>query len=71
MRTNVCKSICPNCGAVDHEQQLTYTLVDMVLSVTNKCSICDMLWSNHYGLFYLGYADKERVYDMDGLEIRY
>lgn len=71
MQTNVIKSICPNCGAVDCEELLTYSLIDNVLSTEQKCSVCQSTWRNMYGLFYLGYADERGLYDRDGLQIRY
>ncbi len=71
MQTNVIKSICPNCGAADCEEILTYSLIDNMLSTECKCPICRETWRNMYGLFYLGYSDKNGIFDRDGLELRY
>lgn len=71
MQTNVILSVCPNCGAIDSNEQLSYTLVDTVLSVECTCPKCKKTWRNAYGLFYLGYTADNCSYDRDGLEIRY
>lgn len=71
MQTNVIKSICPNCGAVDSENFLIYSLLDNTLSIECECSKCNGTWRNFYGLFYLGYSDEKGIFDRDGLEIRY
>lgn len=71
MQTNVTKSICPNCGAIDSDDLVTYTLIENILCVEHSCPKCNESWNNQYGLFYLGYSDKAGSYDRDGLKIRY
>lgn len=67
MKTNVIKNICPNCGEVDSNEIITYSLIDTIVTIENKCCKCGHIWQNHYGLFYLGYDN----FDRDGLPIRY
>ncbi len=67
MKTNVIKTICPNCGETDNDEIITYTLIDSIMTTTNKCPKCGHIWTNHYGLYYLGYDN----FDLDGLPIRY
>lgn len=71
MQTNVSQSICPNCGAIDHDELVTYTLIETILCVECHCPKCGENWNNQYGLFYLGYSDSKGNYDRDGLKLRY
>ena len=71
MATNVIKHICPNCGAIDSFEIEGFDLIDKDLVITCHCSTCSEKWQDLYGLFYLGYGFKSKIFDRDGLEIRY
>lgn len=71
MATNVIKHICPNCGTVDSFQIEDYNLVEKDLVVNCYCNKCKEKWQDLYGLFYLGYGFGKKIFDRDGLEIRY
>lgn len=71
MATNVVKHICPNCGAVDSFEIKDFELIDKDLVVTCYCEECKKRWQDLYGLFYLGYGVEDKIFDRDGLEIRY
>lgn len=71
MATNVVKHICPNCETVDSFEIDSFELIDKDLVVTCTCENCKKKWKDLFGLFYLGYSFESKIFDRDGLEIRY